>query len=115
MANSKSLGLRDQTFAFRILLPSSLAAITAALVLSWARAVAETAALLFTSGYATRMPSSLLDSGRTLSVHVYDLSMNVAGSDRMAYQSAVILILLSMCIGFGTRAVARLFRWRLSV
>ena len=53
---------------------------------------AETAALLFTSGYVDRMPGSLLDSGRALSVHVYDLAMNVPGGDANAQASAVVLL-----------------------
>ncbi|MDD1644545.1 MAG: phosphate ABC transporter, permease protein PstA, partial [Methylococcaceae bacterium] len=52
----------------------------------------------FTSGYVDRMPGSLFDSGRALSVHIYDLSMNVAGGDANAYSSALVLILLLLII-----------------
>jgi phosphate transport system permease protein len=62
------------------------------------RAMAETAALVFTSGYVDRMPSSLFDSGRAISVHIYDLTMNVAGGDRSAYASALVLIALLILI-----------------
>jgi phosphate transport system permease protein len=44
------------------------------------------------------MPSSLFDSGRAISVHIYDLTMNVAGGDRSAYASALILIALLIII-----------------
>ena len=54
--------------------------------------MAETAALIFTSGYVDRMPSSLLDSGRSLSVHIYDLAMNVPGGDASAAATALVLI-----------------------
>jgi len=40
------------------------------------------------------MPGSLLDSGRTLAVHIFDLSMNVTGADGSAFASALILIML---------------------
>jgi phosphate transport system permease protein len=63
-------------------------------VLGIGRATAETAALLFTSGYVDRMPGSLLDSGRALAVHIYDLSMNVTGGDSAAYASALVLVIL---------------------
>lgn len=62
------------------------------------RALAETAALLFTSGYVSRMPQSLMDSGRTVSIHIYDLAMNVAGDDGMAYASALVLVVLLIII-----------------
>ena len=62
------------------------------------RAMAETAALIFTSGYVDRMPSSLHDSGRALAVHIYDLSMNVAGGDTNAYASALVLVILLIII-----------------
>ena len=54
--------------------------------------MAETAALIFTSGYVDRMPESLLDSGRALSIHIYDLAMNVAGGNPNAYATAVVLV-----------------------
>jgi phosphate transport system permease protein len=62
------------------------------------RAMAETAALIFTSGYVDRMPSSLHDSGRALAVHIYDLSMNVAGGDANAYGSALVLVMMLIII-----------------
>ncbi len=66
----------------------------AGLILGIGRATAETAALLYTSGYVDRMPESVLDSGRALSVHIYDLSMNVTGGDAQAYTAALVLVVL---------------------
>ncbi|MBB3059918.1 phosphate ABC transporter permease PstA [Microbulbifer rhizosphaerae] len=77
-----------------ILLPAAAPAVAAGLVLGIGRATAETAALIFTSGYVDRIPGSLLDSGRALAVHIYDLSMNVTGGDAAAYASALVLIAL---------------------
>ena len=62
------------------------------------RAIAETAALIFTSGYVDRMPTSLLDSGRSLSIHIFDLSMNVTGGDANASGTALVLIILLLTI-----------------
>ena len=62
------------------------------------RALAETAALIFTSGYVDRAPSSLFDSGRALSVHIYDLTMNVAGGEPNAYAAALVLIALLIIV-----------------
>ncbi|MEO1085282.1 MAG: phosphate ABC transporter, permease protein PstA, partial [Acidobacteriota bacterium] len=62
------------------------------------RSLAETAALIFTSGYVSRAPDSLLDSGRSLSIHIYDLSMNVPGGEPNAYASALVLVGLLIVI-----------------
>ena len=72
--------------------------------------LAETAALIFTSGYVDRAPQSWLDSGRALSVHIYDLSMNVPGGERNAYTSALVLMALILGINAATHAAAR--QWR---
>jgi phosphate transport system permease protein len=89
-----SLGMTRVSAIWHILLPAASPAIAAGLILGIGRATAETAALIFTSGYVDRMPSSLMDSGRALAVHIYDLSMNVAGGDQAAYASAFALIVL---------------------
>ncbi len=93
LAGSLALGLRHSTMLRRILLPAALPGLFAGFVLALTRALAETAALLFTSGYVSRMPESLLDSGRVLSVHVYDLAMNVTGGEAQAYSTALVLII----------------------
>lgn len=89
-----ALGMTRTTAIWHILLPAARPAIVAGLVLGIGRATAETAALLFTSGYVDRMPESLLDSGRVLAVHIYDLTMNVTGGDGAAYASALVLVML---------------------
>lgn len=93
-----ALGLTHAAALWHVLLPAAAPAITAGLMLSVGRALAETAALIFTSGYVDRMPDSLSDSGRALSVHIYDLSMNVTGGDESAYGSALVLIVLLVVI-----------------
>lgn len=93
-----ALGLSRWTTCTRLLLPAALPGILGGLVLAMGRALAETAALIFTSGYVDRAPSSLMDSGRALSVHVYDLAMNVAGGESRAAAAAVVLVLLLIVV-----------------
>jgi phosphate transport system permease protein len=93
-----ALGISHTSTLWHIILPSALPSLIVGAVLGIGRAIAETAALIFTSGYVDRMPSSLLDSGRTLSVHIFDLTMNVAGGDQKAYASALILLILFLII-----------------
>lgn len=92
--SAAALGL-SRTATFRhVLIPAAIPGLLVGFILGLGRAVAETAALIFTSGYVDRMPESLWDSGRALSIHIYDLSMNVPGGDNRAYASALILIII---------------------
>lgn len=93
-----ALGMTHASTIWHILLPAARPAILAGLILGIGRATAETAALLYTSGYVDRMPGSLLDSGRALAVHIYDLSMNVTGGDDAAYASALVLVILILVL-----------------
>ncbi len=93
-----ALGFSKTTMLSQVLLPSALPGLTVGLILGIGRALAETAALIFTSGYVDRMPSSLFDSGRSLSIHIFDLSMNVSGGNDNAYAAAIVLLLLLLFI-----------------
>ena len=96
--SAAALGLSHTTTLIYLLLPAAAPGLLVGLVLGVGRAIAETAALIFTSGYVDRMPESLLDSGRALSIHIFDLSMNVSGGDTNAYASALVLIILLLVI-----------------
>lgn len=96
--SAAALGLSPTTTLVHLLLPAAVPGLLVGLVLGVGRAIAETAALIFTSGYVDRMPESLLDSGRALSVHIFDLSMNVSGGDAKAYASALVLVILLLTI-----------------
>ena len=115
---SASLGLSRITTLWHLLLPAAVPGIVTGLVLGIGRALAETAALIFTSGYVDRMPTSLLDSGRALSVHIFDLSMNVPGGDAPAYGSALVLVVLLILLNGAANWIGRRlsfqsgFHWR---
>ena len=96
--SAAALGLSRTTTLVHLLLPAAVPGLLVGLVLGVGRAIAETAALIFTSGYVDRMPESLLDSGRALSIHIFDLSMNVPGGDANAYASALVLVIMLLVI-----------------
>ena len=105
-----ALGISRSAALVHLLLPVAMPSLIAGLMLGIGRAAAETAALIFTSGYVDRMPGSLFDSGRALSVHIYDLAMNVAGGDHNARAAALVLVLLLFVInGIATMLAGR---WR---
>ncbi|MBE9028570.1 phosphate ABC transporter permease PstA [filamentous cyanobacterium LEGE 11480] len=105
-----ALGLSRLAVLRRVLLPMALPGIVAGLLLGIGRAIAETAALIFTSGYVDRLPSSLLDSGRAISVHIFDLAMNIPGGESMAYGSALVLVLA--LVGINTLVSLLADWWR---
>ncbi len=93
-----ALGVSRTTTMFRVVLPAASSGMAAGLVLGIGRALAETAALIFTSGYVTRMPESLSDSGRALSVHIYDMAMNVPGGNARSCATAAVLVTMLLLI-----------------
>jgi phosphate transport system permease protein len=105
-----ALGISRTALLGQILLPAAMPGLVVGLLLGIGRAIAETAALLFTSGYVDRMPESLMDSGRALSVHIYDLSVNVAGGEANAYGTALVLIGLLLVINGSVSWLGDRFR-----
>lgn len=108
-SGAAALGMSRTSTLWHLLLPAAVPGLSVGLVLGIGRAIAETAALIFTSGYVDRMPSSLMDSGRALSIHVFDLSMNVSGGDRQAYATALVLILALLAVNSAAVGIAD--RW----
>lgn len=98
VAAAAALGLSRFTTLRTLILPAAAPALGAALALGIGRALAETAALLYTSGYVERMPGSLMDSGRSLTVHIYALAMDVAGGEASAAATALVLIVVLIVI-----------------
>ena len=90
-----------------VIIPASRNNILAAVVLSICRALSETAALLYTAGYVYRMPETLLDSGRTLSVHILDLAMNVPGGNQNSYTSALTLLIFLLVINLSIFTIGK--------
>ena len=101
--SAAALGMTRTAALIHLIFPAAAPALAAGLLIGIGRALAETAALLFTSGYVDRMPGSLLDSGRALALHIFDLSMNVPGGDMPAYAAA--LVLVGLLLGINSLAM----------
>jgi phosphate transport system permease protein len=108
--SAAALGLTRTATLWELLLPAAMPGLMVGLLLGIGRAIAETAALIFTSGYVDRMPESLWDSGRALSVHIFDLAMNVSGGESNAYGSALILVTILVVINSTISWLAERFR-----
>ena len=96
---SFGLGAGKLRTIFRIVLPAAVPGIMAGVILAIGRIMGETAALMYTAGTVPKMASSPMDSGRTLAVHMYNLSSEGLYMDQ-AY--ATVVILLIVVVGMNT-------------
>lgn len=103
---SFGLGAGKLRTVFRIVLPSAVPGILAGIILAVGRIVGETAALIYTAGTVADVPNSVMGSGRTLAVHMYNLASEGLYMDQ-AYATAVILLLLVVGINTLSGVVAR--------
>lgn len=103
----ESLSISRWGWVRRILIPQAAPGIAVGIILSIGRALAETAVLLFTAGYVLRQPDSLLDSGRALSVHIYDLAMNVPGGMPRAAATGLVLVAILIVLNLSVRRLLR--------
>ena len=103
---SFGLGAGKLRTVFRIVLPSAIPGILAGIILAIGRIVGETAALIYTAGTVAQVPTSVFGSGRTLAVHMYNLSSEGLYMDQ-AYATAVILLVLVVGINALSSVIAR--------
>lgn len=109
---SLGLGATKLRTIFKIVLPSALSGIITAVILTIGRIVGETAAVYLTAGMVPNMPSGIMSSGRTLSVHLYMLASEATGADAFgkAFATATILILVVLVINFLANLAAKRLR-----
>lgn len=105
---SFGLGAGKLRTVFRIVLPSAVPGILAGVILAVGRIVGETAALIYTAGTVAQVPESVMGSGRTLAVHMYNLASEGLYMDQ-AYATAVILLVLVVGINTLSNAIAKKF------
>ncbi|MCF2668160.1 phosphate ABC transporter permease PstA [Faecalicatena contorta] len=103
---SFGLGAGKLRTVFRIVLPSAVPGILAGVILAIGRIVGETAALIYTTGTVADFPKSVMSSGRTLAVHMYNLASEGLYMDQ-AYATAVILLVLVVGINTLSSVVAK--------
>ena len=104
-----SLGLGAGKFRtiVKIALPSAIPGILSGVILAIGRIVGETAALIYTAGTVAGIPDNIMNSGRTLSVHMYALLSEGLYMDE-AYATAVVLLLIVACINWAANRIAKM-------
>lgn len=95
-----ALGAGKLRVILGIVLPCAMPGILTAIILGMGRIVGESAALMFTSGMAYDMPNSavghILQSGRTLTLHLFQMSSQAVDPNafHIAYATASVLLIL---------------------
>lgn len=97
---SFSLGGNRWQTVHKAVLPSALPGIVTGIMLGVARSVEETAVVIFTAGSCMRIPGSLFDSVRTMSVHFYILAREGISNEN-AYGTAAVLLIIIMLINLA--------------
>lgn len=108
---SYGLGASKIYTIWRLILPSAMPGILTSIILSIGRVIGESAPVFLTAGMVARIPDSLLDSGRTLTVHLYKLTTELFTVEEwnQAYGTATVLIVVVLLINMVTKLIARRF------
>ena len=103
---SFGLGAGRLRTTFKVVLPSAVPGILSGVILAIGRIVGETAALIYTAGTVPEVPESLLDSTRTLAVHMYTISTEGLYIDQ-SYATAVVLLVMVLLINSLSALIAK--------
>ncbi len=104
---SFGLGAGKLRTIFCIVLPAAIPGILSGVILAIGRIVGETAALIYTAGTVAGM-AGLMDSGRTLAIHMYVLS-NEGLHKNEANATAVVLLIIVLLINALSSFLAKKF------
>lgn len=106
---SLGLGASKLLTIRKVIIPSALPGIIVAIILSVGRIVGETAAVYLTAGMVPRVAKTMMDSGRTLSVHMYLLAKEGISFEK-AYATATVLIIIVFLINTTSRVIANMIK-----
>jgi phosphate transport system permease protein len=98
-AGGLALGATHWQTIWRVLIPAARSGIVSSVILGMGRAIGETMAMIMILGNAVRMPSSFLDSARTLTTNI-GIEMGYASGDhrQALFATGVILFFIIMIL-----------------
>lgn len=105
---SLALGATKWQTIAKVILPSAIPGIVTGIILSIGRVVGETAALMLTLGGSLRLPTGVFDQARTMSMHLYLVSMEVGAMDK-AFATATVLIITILIINLSANWLMKRF------
>lgn len=103
---SLSLGATKWHTIFNVVLPSAIPGIVTGIVLSVGRIIAETAIFWVTLGGSYNLPESIMNSGRSMALHVYMLASETRAFDK-AMATASILIITIIVLNLMINLISR--------
>lgn len=103
---SFGLGAGRLRTVFKIILPSAVPGILSGVILAIGRIVGESAALIYTAGTVPEVATSLLDSTRTLAVHMWSLSSEGLAIGK-SYATALVLLVIVVGINALSGLIAK--------
>ena len=108
---SLSLGASKWQTIWHVILPPAMGGITSGIILSIGRAIGETAAVLFTAGYALGFNNSIMSPVSTMTNMIYNYYGFTATEPELAdkvFSCALVLIMIVLIMN----SIARIFQWR---
>jgi phosphate transport system permease protein len=103
---SLSLGATKWHTIFNVVLPTAVPGIVTGIVLSVGRIIAETAIFWVTLGGSYHLPKTIMNSGRSMALHVYMLASETRAFDK-AMGTASILIILIILLNLSINIISR--------
>jgi phosphate transport system permease protein len=94
---SLALGASKWQTIQKVVLPTALPGILTGVILGMGRAVGETAAVMLTAGSWAKVPDSVFDPVRTMTVHMYTLATENL-SMKNAFGTAAVLVIMVLAI-----------------
>lgn len=110
---SLSLGATKWHTIFNVVLPTAIPGIVTGIVLSVGRIIAETAIFWVTLGGSYHLPESIMNSGRSMALHVYMLASETRAFDK-AMATASILIIIIIFLNLSINIISRRLTARVS-
>jgi len=103
-AGALALGATHWQTIWRVLIPAARSGIVASVILGMGRAIGETMAMIMILGNAVKMPTSFLDSARTLTTNI-GIEMGYASGDHRQALFATGIILFFIIMALNTLAI----------
>jgi phosphate transport system permease protein len=94
--------------AAKMMLRQAIPGILTAVLLSFGRAIGDTAAVMFTAGFSDNVPTSLLSPAPTLPLAVFfQLSSPLEEVQARAYASALLLTFIVLSVSLASRLISK--------
>ncbi len=103
-AGALALGATHWQTIWRVLIPAARSGIVASIILGMGRAIGETMAMIMILGNAVKMPTSFLNSARTLTTNI-GIEMGYAAGDHRQALFATGIVLFFIIMALNTLAV----------